>query len=118
MLFFTDVSCQKAVTQTPSSLTVNKNEKATLYCNVEKDQGHYVSWYKQIPLEAPQYVLRFYHSHGAPDQYGTGFSSDHVTSKASSSIDYQLLISNVEVGDSATYYCASWDGTAKEWVSQ
>ncbi|XP_041942021.1 immunoglobulin lambda-1 light chain-like [Alosa sapidissima] len=110
------ISCQKVVTQTPLSLPVKTTEKATLNCNIAKHEGYYVSWYKQIPLDAPQFVLKFYHSHSSPDAYGTGISSDHVTSKASSTIDYQLLISNVVVEDSATYYCATWDSTANEWV--
>ncbi|XP_076121579.1 immunoglobulin lambda-1 light chain-like isoform X2 [Alosa pseudoharengus] len=109
------ISCQKVVTQTPLSLSVKITEKATLNCNIAKDEGYYVYWYKQIPLDAPQFVLRFYHSHSSPDAYGTGFSSDHVTSKASSSIDYQLLISNVAVEDSATYYCAKYT-SSNEWV--
>ncbi|KAL2100899.1 hypothetical protein ACEWY4_002660 [Coilia grayii] len=115
---FSYISCHKLVTQTPPSVTMTKNEKASLNCNIARDEGYYVSWYKQISPEAPQFILRFYHSHSSPDQYGTGFSSDHVTSKASSSIDYQLLISNVQEGDSAVYYCATWDNTAKESVSQ
>ncbi|XP_062387928.1 immunoglobulin lambda-1 light chain-like [Sardina pilchardus] len=109
------IRCQKVVTQTPLTLSVKTSEKATLNCNIAKDERYYVSWYKQIPLDAPQFVLRFYYSHSSPD-YGTGFSSDHVTSTASSSTDYQLLISNVAVEDSATYYCATWDDTAKETV--
>ncbi|XP_062387930.1 immunoglobulin lambda-1 light chain-like isoform X2 [Sardina pilchardus] len=109
------IRCQKVVTQTPLSLSVKISEKATLNCNIAKDEGQYVSWYKQSPLDAPQFVLMFYHSHSSPHAYGTGFSSDHVTSTASSSIDYQLLISNVVVEDSATYYCGTLTST-NEWV--
>ncbi|KAL7850549.1 hypothetical protein SRHO_G00198980 [Serrasalmus rhombeus] len=110
------VSSQKVLTQTPSVLT-DQGRTVSLDCNIAKDEG-YVYWYKQIPQAAPQFVLRFYHSHSSPDKYGDNFPSSRFTSKASSSIDYQLIISNVEVGDSAVYYCKTWDSSAKEWVSQ
>ncbi|XP_060768122.1 immunoglobulin lambda-1 light chain-like isoform X1 [Neoarius graeffei] len=110
------VSSQKVVTQKPSVITEDKGKTVTLDCNIAKDENYYVSWYKQIPQEAPQFVLRFYQSHTSPDKYGDNFSSTRFTSKASSKIDYQLIISNVEVGDSAVYYCKTWDDSAKEYV--
>ncbi|KAI4891642.1 hypothetical protein NFI96_018117, partial [Prochilodus magdalenae] len=105
------VSSQKVLTQTPSVQT-DRSKTVTMDCNIAKDESHYVYWYKQTPHTAPQFVLRFYHSHSSPDQYGDGFSSSRFTSKASSGIDYQLIISNVEAGDSAVYYCTTWDGSA------
>ncbi|XP_038844237.1 immunoglobulin lambda-1 light chain-like [Salvelinus namaycush] len=101
----TYVSCQKAVTQTPSVLTVSTKGTATFYCDITKDESNYVSWYKQVPGGAPQYVLRFYYTNDSPDEYGSGFSSDRFTSKATSNKDYQFIISNVEETDSAVYYC-------------
>ncbi|XP_071249885.1 immunoglobulin lambda-1 light chain-like [Salvelinus alpinus] len=101
----TYVSCQKAVTQTPSVLTVSTKGTATFYCDITKDEGNVVSWYKQVPGGAPQYVLRFYYTNDSPDEYGSGFSSDRFTSKATSGKDYQFIISNVEETDSAVYYC-------------
>ncbi|KAF7688968.1 hypothetical protein HF521_013775 [Silurus meridionalis] len=98
----------------PSVRTQEKGNTVTMDCNIAKDESNYVSWYKQIPQEAPQFVLRFYHSHSSPDLYGDNFSSTRFTSKASTNIDYQLIIRNVEVGDSAVYYCGTWDSSAKE----
>ncbi|KAM9471613.1 immunoglobulin lambda-1 light chain-like isoform 3-T3 [Salvelinus alpinus] len=112
----TYVSCQKAVTQTPSVLTVSTKGTATFYCDITKDEGNYANWYKQVPGGAPQYVLRFHHSHDSPNQYGSGFSSDRFTSKATSDKDYQFIISNVEETDSAVYYCQTWDNSVKENV--
>ncbi|XP_035252821.1 immunoglobulin lambda-1 light chain-like isoform X6 [Anguilla anguilla] len=109
------VSGQKVLTQKPSVLSVNKQQKATMDCNIARDEG-YVSWYKQVPGSAPQYVLRFYHSHSSPDEYGAGFSSSRFTSTARGNTDYQLIINTVEAGDSAVYYCATWDNSANEWV--
>ncbi|KAF5888221.1 Immunoglobulin light chain, partial [Clarias magur] len=90
------VSSQKAVTQKPPVITVDKGNSVTMDCNIEKAESYNVHWNKQIAQETPEFVLRFSHSHSAPDKYGDNFSSTRFTSKASSSIDYQLLISNVE----------------------
>uniref|UniRef100_A0A8C7J8Q1 Immunoglobulin lambda-1 light chain n=1 Tax=Oncorhynchus kisutch TaxID=8019 RepID=A0A8C7J8Q1_ONCKI len=114
----TYVSCQKAVTQTPSVLTVSTKGTATFHCDITKYESQYVLWYKQVPGGAPQYVLRFYRTHGSPDEYGSGFSSDRFTSKATSDKDYQFIISNVEETDSAVYYCHTWDKSVKVHVSQ
>ncbi|KAI4903781.1 hypothetical protein NFI96_016459 [Prochilodus magdalenae] len=110
------VSSQKVLTQTPSVQT-DRSKTVTMDCNIAKNTGNYVFWYKQILQAAPQFVLRA-QSNGSPDQYGDGFSSSRFTSKASSSIDYQLIISNVEAGDSAVYHCETWDSSASEYVSQ
>ncbi|XP_031674015.1 immunoglobulin lambda-1 light chain isoform X1 [Oncorhynchus kisutch] len=117
----TYVSCQKAVTQTPSVLTVSTKGTATFHCDITKDEVYVVIWYKQVPGGAPQYVLRYYHSwssstSSSPDKYGSGFSSDRFTSKATSDKDYQFIISNVEETDSAVYYCHTWDKSVKVHV--
>uniref|UniRef100_A0A4W5K3X0 Ig-like domain-containing protein n=1 Tax=Hucho hucho TaxID=62062 RepID=A0A4W5K3X0_9TELE len=104
----TYVSCQKAVIQTPSVLTVSTKGTATFHCDITKDEGNYVIWYKQVPGGVPQYVLRFYRTHASPNQYGSCFSSDRFTSKATSDKDYQFIISNVKEADSAVYYCHTW----------
>uniref|UniRef100_A0A8C1Y4W8 Ig-like domain-containing protein n=1 Tax=Cyprinus carpio TaxID=7962 RepID=A0A8C1Y4W8_CYPCA len=114
---FTAVRCVKVFTQKPPILTEQKGRSVTMDCNIEKDESNSVRWYKQIPNAAPQFVLRYHHSNSNPD-YGDGFSSSRFTSKAQSNIDYQLIISNVDVDDSAVYYCKTWDDTAAEFVSQ
>ncbi|XP_050962238.1 immunoglobulin lambda-1 light chain-like isoform X3 [Labeo rohita] len=116
LTLLSSVRCVKVVTQKPPILTEQKGRSVTMDCNIEKDESYYVSWYKQIPNAAPQFVLRYYHSHSSPDKYGDGFTSSRFTSKAQSKIDYQLIISNVDVDDSAVYYCGTWDNTANEEV--
>uniref|UniRef100_A0A673AEH7 Ig-like domain-containing protein n=1 Tax=Sphaeramia orbicularis TaxID=375764 RepID=A0A673AEH7_9TELE len=113
----TDVDAAKVLTQTPAVLTVSAGQEVVLKCNVQRDENKYVYWYKQVPGGAPQYVLRFYHSHSSSD-FGTGFSSDRFNSKSTSNIDYQLIIKRAEVGDSAQYFCKTWDDSANEHVSQ
>ncbi|CAM4409915.1 unnamed protein product [Leuciscus chuanchicus] len=90
------LSCVRSVkvfTQKPSVLTEQKGKSVTMDCNVEKDENR------------------------SPDQYGDGFTSSRFTSRAQSKIDYSLIISNVDVGDSAVYYCGTYDGSAREQVS-
>ncbi|XP_037649281.1 immunoglobulin lambda-1 light chain-like isoform X1 [Sebastes umbrosus] len=111
----TYVDAVKVVTQTPAVHTVSTGQQAVLNCNVQRDEGHYVNWYKQVPGEAPQYVLRFYHSHSSPT-FGSGFSSNRFDSKSSSNIDYQFIIKQTEAGDSAVYYCNTWDSSASAAV--
>ncbi|XP_071329564.1 immunoglobulin lambda-1 light chain-like isoform X1 [Trachinotus anak] len=112
------LTCVDAVivlTQTPAVHTVSTGQEVVLNCNIQRYDGYYVSWYKQVPGAAPQYVLRFYH--GSSSLYfGTGFSSDRFNSKSSSDIDYQFIIKRTETGDSAVYYCKAWDNSAKEYV--
>ncbi|KAK1878173.1 putative non-functional immunoglobulin kappa variable 6D-41 [Dissostichus eleginoides] len=105
----TALTCVDAVivlTQTPAVHTVSTGQEVVLNCNVERDFSNYVSWYKQVPGEAPQYVLRFHRS-SSPD-FGSGFSSDRFNSKASTTIDFQFIIKQAEAGDSAQYYYVSW----------
>nr|ADD81223.1 immunoglobulin light chain [Larimichthys crocea] len=111
----TYVDAVKVLTQTPAVHTVSTGQEVVLKCNIQRFDGNYVSWYKQVPGEAPQYVLRFYHDHSSPS-FGTGFSSDRFNSKTSSNIDYQFIIKRAEAGDSAVYYCTTWDNSANENV--
>ncbi|XP_066498751.1 immunoglobulin lambda-1 light chain-like [Hoplias malabaricus] len=115
---FTALSCVSGVTvvtQRPPVLTATKGEKTTLHCNLGSVTGSAAQWYKQVPGGVPQYVLRHYHGWSAPS-YGSGFSSPKFTSTHSSQSDYTLIIDTVEVGDSAVYYCHTWDNSAKEHV--
>ncbi|KAK7175406.1 hypothetical protein R3I93_002344 [Phoxinus phoxinus] len=112
------VRSAKVVTQKPSVLTEQKGKSVTLDCNIEKYDGNYANWYKQSPNAAPQFVLRMHFTHSSPERYGDGFTSSRFTSRAQSNIDYSLIISNVDVGDSAVYYCGTWDGSVSEYVSQ
>ena len=113
----TDVDAAKVLTQTPAVHTVSTGQEVVLNCNIQRDDNAYVTWYKQVPGETPQYVLKFYHSNSSPS-FGSGFSSDRFNSKASSDIDYQFIIKRTEAGDSAVYYCHTWDNSAEEEVSQ
>ncbi|XP_059204842.1 immunoglobulin lambda-1 light chain-like [Centropristis striata] len=103
------------VTQKPPVVTVRKGETATMDCNLGTVTDESARWYKQIPGGVPQYVLRNYHGWSSPN-YGSGFSSPKFTSTHQSRSDYRLIINNVEEGDSAVYYCKTWDSSAKDVV--
>uniref|UniRef100_A0A3Q2G580 Ig-like domain-containing protein n=1 Tax=Cyprinodon variegatus TaxID=28743 RepID=A0A3Q2G580_CYPVA len=105
------------LTQTPAFKTVSTGQQVVLGCNIQKPENYYVYWYKQVPGGTPQYVLWFYHSYSSPE-FGAGFSSDRFNSKATSDIEYQFIIKQAETGDTAVYYCCTWDNSAKERVSQ
>lgn len=113
----TDVDAVIVLTQTPAVHTVSTEQEVVLNCNIERDYGNSVRWYKQVPGKSPQYILRFYHSHSSPS-FQSGFSSDRFNSKASSNIDYQFVIKRAETGDTAQYFCQTWDDSASAAVSQ
>uniref|UniRef100_A0A8C5AFN2 Ig-like domain-containing protein n=1 Tax=Gadus morhua TaxID=8049 RepID=A0A8C5AFN2_GADMO len=101
----------------PSVVTLTRGESASIDCNLGSVTGYTADWYKQIPGGVPQYVLQF-HKSWADVKYGSGFSAPHFTSTCKTVSDCRLIINNVEEGDSAVYYCTTWDNSAKEWVSQ
>ncbi|XP_041813485.1 immunoglobulin lambda-1 light chain-like isoform X2 [Chelmon rostratus] len=103
------------VTQKPPVVVLRTGEIATMDCNLGTVTDQSARWYKQIPGGVPQHVVRFYHTWSSP-RYGSGFSSPKFTSTHQSQSDYRLIINNVEEGDSAVYYCQTWDSSAKEWV--
>ena len=116
-VFIPGVSGVTVVTQKPPVLTLTAGQTANMDCNLGTVTNKSARWYKQVPGGVPQYVLKHRHDWSSP-KYGSGFSSPKFTSTYSSKSDYKLIISNVEVGDSAVYYCKTWDNSAKENVSQ
>ncbi|MEQ2285456.1 hypothetical protein AMECASPLE_032013 [Ameca splendens] len=113
----TCVSGVTVVTQKPPVVMVRKGETATMDCNLGTVTDQSARWYRQIPGEVPLYMLRFHSSWSSPS-YGSGFSSPKFTSTHQSTSDYRLIINNVEEGDSAVYYCQTWDSSANEVISQ
>uniref|UniRef100_UPI0037E8B7A3 immunoglobulin lambda-1 light chain-like n=1 Tax=Semicossyphus pulcher TaxID=241346 RepID=UPI0037E8B7A3 len=110
----TCVSAVTLVTQKPPVVTLRRGETATMDCNLGSSTD-VARWYKQIPGRVPQHVVSSYRGWSSP-KYGSGFSSPKFTSTHQSQSDYRLTISTVEEGDSAVYYCKTWDGSVKELV--
>ncbi|XP_059203357.1 immunoglobulin lambda-1 light chain-like [Centropristis striata] len=110
----TCVSGVTLVTQKPPVVTVRKGETATMDCNLGTVDDASAGWYKQIPGGVPQFIIDF--MLGSTPDYGSGFSAPKFTSTHQSASDYRLIINNVEEGDSAVYYCQTWDNSAEEHV--
>ncbi|XP_073350794.1 immunoglobulin lambda-1 light chain-like [Pagrus major] len=111
----TCVSGVTVLTQKPPVVTLRRGETATMDCNLGTVTDSDARWYKQVPGGVPQYVLRFRHSYSSV-YYGSGFSSPKFTCTHQSQTDYRLIINNVEEGDSAVYYCQTWDNSVNEYV--
>ncbi|XP_052392144.1 immunoglobulin lambda-1 light chain isoform X2 [Carassius gibelio] len=115
--FFTLLTCVSGatvVTQSPV-ITVSKGQTAKLDCNLGTVTDQSARWYKQTPAGIPQYMLKFRHDYSSVE-YGSGFSAPKFTSTHSSQSDYSLIISNVDVDDTAVYYCITWDSSVSEYV--
>ncbi|KAK9535161.1 hypothetical protein VZT92_007561 [Zoarces viviparus] len=112
----TCVSGVTVVTQKPV-VTVRRGETATMDCNLGTVTGSAARWYKQIRGGVPQFVLYFHRSSSSPT-YGSGFSSPKFASTHQSTTDYRLIINTIEEGDSAVYYCQTWDDSVKQHISQ
>nr|XP_040046025.1 immunoglobulin lambda-1 light chain-like isoform X2 [Gasterosteus aculeatus aculeatus] len=110
----TCVSGVTVVTQKPV-VAVTTGETVSIDCNLGTVTNRVARWYKQIPGGVPQFVLSYHHSLSSPS-YGTGFSSPKFTSTHQSTTDYRLNIKNIEEGDSAVYYCNTWDDSVKQEV--
>ncbi|KAM6905604.1 immunoglobulin lambda-1 light chain-like [Xenentodon cancila] len=107
----TCVSGVTVVTQKPPVVTVTKGETVTMDCNLGTVTDVAAYWYKQIPGKVPLYMLSW-----SSPEYNTGFSSARHTCPHQSKSVYRLIISTVEEGDSAVYYCKTWDSSATDVV--
>nr|XP_061805927.1 immunoglobulin lambda-1 light chain-like [Nerophis lumbriciformis] len=105
----------KVMTQTPTFRSASVGEEVVLNCNIQRDDGYVVGFYRHFPGDAPQLILRHYHSWSSPG-YGSGFSSSQFNAKASSSVDYQFIIKQAKAEDSAEYYCSNWDSSVSDVV--
>ncbi|XP_055750912.1 immunoglobulin lambda-1 light chain-like [Salvelinus fontinalis] len=103
------------LTQKPSVHSKTTGEEVTMDCNIGRFDANYVHWYKQLPGGVPQYVLSFIDD-DSPKYYGPGFSSSRFNSESTSDLDYQIIIKQVEAGDSAVYYCQTYDDSAEAVV--
>ncbi|XP_061142161.1 immunoglobulin lambda-1 light chain-like [Syngnathus typhle] len=105
------------VTQTPAVLTVSEGQQVLFDCNFQRDDGYNVYFYKQIPGNAPEFILYYYRTHSSPT-FGAQFqsSSSRFDVKVSSPVNYQFIIKQAKSGDSAEYYCNTLDKTAQGLV--
>uniref|UniRef100_A0A3B3Q424 Ig-like domain-containing protein n=1 Tax=Paramormyrops kingsleyae TaxID=1676925 RepID=A0A3B3Q424_9TELE len=94
--FLLSLSSGDNIEQKETELWKKEGEKVSLECTFSTSSTHYdVSWYRQYPGAAPQFLL--YRGSGTVQER---FSSGVTDGRA------PLFISNVQLGDSAVYYCA------------
>ncbi|XP_069768335.1 immunoglobulin lambda-1 light chain-like [Narcine bancroftii] len=102
--------------QTPMSDPLSAGQTVHLECRLEGGSvaSYYMNWYRQRPGEAPEWVLE--HQPDNDIYRGSGFTSRFAPSRDTSANTHTLTIRSLEAGDSAVYYCATWDGSANEYV--
>ncbi|XP_069074684.1 immunoglobulin kappa light chain-like isoform X7 [Pleurodeles waltl] len=98
------------------TVQVSVGQSVTLSCDFGVKEQHYVSFYRQIPGEAPKLILYHHHSLTNP-VFGPGISSSRFTSTINSAgTVYQLIITNTEMADVANYLCMKWYNSVSGWV--
>ncbi|XP_051927719.1 immunoglobulin lambda-1 light chain-like [Hippocampus zosterae] len=111
IIALTYVDTAMVLTQTPAVLTVPVGQQVVFNCDIQGNVDYVVSFYKQVPGNAPQFVLFHSYVSSSPAR-GVGFPSSRFDAKSSSWRNYKLIIKQAEVGDSAEYYCSTWDNAA------
>ncbi|KAK7799197.1 hypothetical protein U0070_000755 [Myodes glareolus] len=98
LLFFVSGTYGDIVmTQSPKSLPVSVEEKATMSCKSSQNVGTAIAWYQQKPGQASKLLIYSASTRytGVPDRFiGSG-----------SGTDFTLTISSVQAEDLADYYC-------------
>lgn len=105
LLFFTDnrVLCA-TVTQGSPDQTVTSGSKVTLLCTYKtSDSDPDLYWYRIRPDHSFQFILYRDNTESEDAEFTQGwFSVQHSQTRK----NFHLVISSVEIEDSATYYCA------------
>ncbi|XP_067878818.1 immunoglobulin lambda-1 light chain-like [Heterodontus francisci] len=117
LLHLTGVLAVPVLNQTPISDPVSAGETSRLKCAMQNGNvgSYYMHWYRQRPGEAPVWVIR--HDPSGSIYRGTGFTNCFQPSRDTSSNSHILTIGSLEPGDSAVYYCATWDGSAATYTA-
>ncbi|KAB1277060.1 T cell receptor delta variable 1 [Camelus dromedarius] len=100
-LVFSGSAVAQTVTQDQPALSSHLGESATLNCQYETSYTeYYIFWYKQPPSGEMTFLIQQYSSSGnaKSGRYSVNFR------KAEKSLS--LTISNLQLEDSAKYFCA------------
>ncbi|KAG6940484.1 hypothetical protein G0U57_015887 [Chelydra serpentina] len=105
-------AAQVQLTQVQLSITRKTTKTVRIDCKVSGISfgDAYIHWYRQRPGEAPEWILYFKTQADQSNFDKKKFSVDKATEKSTCTLTVDKLTYN----DTATYYCAYWDGTVLE----
>ena len=113
LIFSTGSGVAQKVTQDQPDISIQVGESATMNCQYETSWNSYhIFWYKQLPSGEMIYLI----GQGSSSQnarYGR-YSVNFKSSRKSIS----LTISDLELEDSAKYFCALWELTVLEVIGK
>ncbi|KAB0340748.1 hypothetical protein FD754_022866 [Muntiacus muntjak] len=108
---FSGSSVAQKVTQVQTAISSRVGQTVTLNCRYEVSwttDYYYIFWYKQLPSGEMNFLISQYSEHlnARNGRYSVNFQ------KADKSIS--LIISALQLEDSAKYFCALWELTVLE----
>ncbi|XP_072120827.1 uncharacterized protein [Mobula birostris] len=94
--------------QSPSQESITEGQSAWLWCTMKNARvgNTDVHWYRRLPRQDMEWVLT--HEAGGSVRRRPGFTERFQSSRNSSSSSFILIVTKVEVNDSADYYCRVW----------
>ncbi|XP_062911009.1 uncharacterized protein LOC134350031 isoform X2 [Mobula hypostoma] len=94
--------------QSPSQENITEGQSARLWCTMKNARvGNIdVHWYRRLPGQDMEWVLT--HEAGGSVRRRPGFTERFQPSRNSSRSSFILIVTKVEVNDSADYYCRVW----------
>ena len=111
LIFPTGSSVAQRVTQNQPDISTQVGEIVTLSCRYETVQSHYhIFWYKQLPSGEMIYLIG-HDSSSQNARYGRYSVNFKISRKFIS-----LTISDLELEDSAKYFCTLWELTVVEVI--
>ncbi|EPY72400.1 TRD protein-like protein [Camelus ferus] len=112
-LIFSGSAVAQTVTQDQPAVSSHVGETATLNCQYETSYStYYIFWYKQPPSGEMTFLIRQEYNRGnaKSGRYSVNFR------KAEKSLS--LTISNLQLEDSAKYFCALDESTVLEVIGR
>uniref|UniRef100_H3AKI0 Ig-like domain-containing protein n=1 Tax=Latimeria chalumnae TaxID=7897 RepID=H3AKI0_LATCH len=109
LILYFDHSFGNSVSQDDQPLTVNEGSASSIInCKYSTSySSYYLFWYRQYPQKPLEFLIRKY-SDGSEHKSNSAdrrFSSDLNTSQKK----FTLTIKDLQLSDSAVYYCGLWE---------